>query len=139
MAARERCRFNLGFWRRSSDRRAFAGKANFVRPKTRCLDIDAPPRFRKACQRDPSIAARRHSHFVPSADLSRCSKVREPKPGLFDYLVGTQQERLGDRNAERLRGSEVDDKIEFNCLFHWKIRRFRAVQNPINVAGSASE
>ena len=33
MAARERCRFSLGFWRRSSDRRAFAGKANFVRPK----------------------------------------------------------------------------------------------------------
>ena len=29
----ERCRFSLGFWRRSSDRHAFAGKANFARPK----------------------------------------------------------------------------------------------------------
>jgi hypothetical protein len=58
---------------------------------------------------------------------------------LFDHPVGADQEGLGDGQPERLRGSKVDDEIELNGLFDWKIRRLRAAQNPINITGSASE
>src|ERR1700751_1137282 len=60
-------------------------------------------------------------------------------PKLFDHPVGADQEGLGDGQPERLRGRKVDDEIELNGLFDWKIRRLRAAQNSINITGSASE
>jgi len=32
--------------------------------------------------------------------------------GLFDHFVGAHQKGFGDREAKRLRGGEIDDKIE---------------------------
>src|SRR5262249_24819881 len=75
-------------------------------------------------------------------EASRCAKTgREQmqQKKLFDHPVGADQEGLGDGQPERLRGRKVDDEIELNGLFDWKIRRLRAAQNPINITGSASE
>src|SRR6201981_4182490 len=41
----------------------------------------------------------------------------------FDHLVGAHQERLGDRDPERLRGSKIDKKIQFDWLFGWLFPR----------------
>jgi hypothetical protein len=35
---------------------------------------------------------------------------------LFDNLVGAQQERFRDREAERLGGRQIDDEIELGRL-----------------------
>ena len=36
---------------------------------------------------------------------------------LLDHLIRSQQQRLRDREAERLRGFEVDDQLELRWLF----------------------
>ena len=41
----------------------------------------------------------RHSHFVPTADVSRCSKAI----GLFDNFIGASEQHRRDLNAERPR------------------------------------
>ncbi len=41
--------------------------------------------------------------------------------GLFDDLIRAQQQRLRDREAERLGGLEVDDELEFAWLLDGKI------------------
>ena len=40
---------------------------------------------------------------------------------LLDHLIRPQQNRLRDREAERLRGLEVEDKLEFRGLLDWQI------------------
>ena len=37
--------------------------------------------------------------------------------GLLDDVVGPEQERLRDRQAERLRGIQIDDQLELCGLF----------------------
>src|SRR5215471_293229 len=66
-----------------------------------------------------------------------CEQSQQKK--LFDHPVGADQEGLGDGQPERLRSTKIDDEIELNRLFDWKVRRLRAAQNPINITGSASE
>ncbi len=41
----------------------------------------------------------------------------------FDYLIRAQQERWRDREAEGLRGLEVDDELEPRGLLDGQIRR----------------
>ena len=50
----------------------------------------------------------RHSRCAPPAAVSNRSNVAP----LLDHLVGPQQERLRNRQAERLRGGQIDDEIE---------------------------
>jgi hypothetical protein len=39
-----------------------------------------------------------------------------PASTSFDYLIGAGEDRLRDGEAERLRGREVDDQLEFGRL-----------------------
>jgi hypothetical protein len=57
----------------------------------------------------------------------------------LDHLIGAQQERLGNRDPERLRSSNVYNKIEFDWLFNWNFFGLRPAQNLVNKAGSTSE
>src|ERR1035441_5267785 len=41
----------------------------------------------------------------------------------FDHLIGAQQDRFGNGDADCLRGLEVDYQLEFCWLLHRKIRR----------------
>jgi len=47
---------------------------------------------------------------------------------LFDHLVGAQQERLRDGQAERLGGGQVDDQFEFGRLLDRKVGRLLTLE-----------
>ena len=55
---------------------------------------------------------------------------------LFDHLVGEQLHRIGDRDAQRLRGRHIDHKFEFGRLIDWQFGRFFASENSADVDGS---
>jgi hypothetical protein len=55
----------------------------------------------------------------------------------LDHLVSAQQERLGDRDAERFRGRQIDDEIESGRLLDGDAGRFRPAQNLVNKIGGA--
>ena len=37
---------------------------------------------------------------------------------LVDHLIGEAQDRIRDRQPDRLRGSEIEDHVELRGLFH---------------------
>src|SRR5262249_47726423 len=52
---------------------------------------------------------------------------------LLDDLVGPQQQRRRDREAERLGGLEVDDELELGRLLHRKIGGLGTFQDLIYI------
>ena len=40
----------------------------------------------------------------------------------FDHLIGERQQFIRHLEAERLRGLEVDDKLELCRLYQWQVR-----------------
>src|SRR5215472_17518408 len=46
----------------------------------------------------------------------------------FDHLVGAQQNRCRQLEAERLSGFEIDDKLYFGRLLDWKIGGLSTVE-----------
>src|SRR5260370_34957814 len=48
------------------------------------------------------------------------------------------QERLRDREAERLRGLEVDDELEFGRQLHRQFAGFGALEDEIDVRGCSA-
>src|SRR5262245_29421095 len=55
----------------------------------------------------------------------------------FDHLVGAQQERLRDHQAERLGSSQIDDEIELSWLLDRKIGGLRTAQYFVDIVGRA--
>ena len=53
----------------------------------------------------------------------------------LDHPIRLHQDRLRNRDPERLGGLAVDDQLELRNLFYWQIRRFGSLQNPVHVAG----
>src|SRR5262252_9457197 len=43
--------------------------------------------------------------------------------GSPDQLIGLEEERLGDRDPERVRSLEVDDQLELHGLLHRQVGR----------------
>ena len=58
---------------------------------------------------------------------------------LFDHLVGAGEDQRRDREAERVRGLEIDDEIEPNRLLDRQVGGARSLQNPINIAGGSAK
>src|SRR5262249_41420964 len=54
---------------------------------------------------------------------------------LLDDLVGLQQERLRDREAEGLRSLEVDEQIKFGRLLDRYVRGPRSAKDPVEIDG----
>src|SRR5262245_30344990 len=51
----------------------------------------------------------------------------------FDHLVGAGEQRWRYFQAERLRGDQIDDKIELSWLLHRKFCGLRPAQNLIDI------
>src|SRR5262245_211787 len=60
-------------------------------------------------------------------------------PASFDQLVGAQEERFGDREAEYFGSRQVDDEIELGRLFDGDVARLRPTQNLVDIVGGAPE
>ena len=48
---------------------------------------------------------------------------------LFDHLIGPEQHGLGNREAQRPGGLEIDDELELGCLLDRKILRIGAAKD----------
>jgi hypothetical protein len=53
----------------------------------------------------------------------------QQKASLLDKLIGAQQERFGDREAEYFGSRQVDNEIELDRLFDGDVARLRPTQN----------
>jgi len=64
-----------------------------------------------------------HSHgFSPWGVI----RPRASSIGSFDHLVGTGEQAIGHREAERLRGLEVDHQLVFGWRLSGKVGRLLA-------------
>ena len=52
---------------------------------------------------------------------------------LFDHLIGEGKQLVGNLEAERPRGLEVDGKLELDRRFHWQICGLGALQDTIDI------
>ena len=57
----------------------------------------------------------------------------------FDHLVGVGEQRRRNVEAERLRGGEINDEIEFGRLLDRDIARPCPAHNLVDIVGRASE
>src|SRR5690349_11269429 len=64
---------------------------------------------------------------------------RSKKTPLFNQFVGAQQERLRDRETQRLRHSDVHHQLELGWLLDRDIGGLSAAQNLVDEIGGASE
>src|SRR5664279_2560368 len=55
---------------------------------------------------------------------------------LFNHLVGAGKQRRRHGEAESLGRLEVDDELILSWLLYWKIARFLAAQNAIDIGRS---
>ena len=53
--------------------------------------------------------------------------------GSADHLVGLEEDRRGDGEAQGLGGLEIDDQLELHGLLYGEITRFGAFQNFVHV------
>src|SRR6201997_1889213 len=83
-------------------------------------------------------------HSLPSGrypllgpDFHRLDRTSLRLGHSFNHLVGAQQERLGNGEAKRLRGGQINDEIVPSGLLHWQIAGLRAEQDFVHVVGRA--
>jgi hypothetical protein len=81
---------------------------------------------------------KRARHQVTNAPAWTSTGARG-QHALFDDLVRSQEQRLGNREAERLGGLEVDDKLELGGLLHRKIRGLGAFEDFVHEGGGSNE
>ena len=86
-----------------------SGSSGVIFPRSR--GRIRPVRPRQVYSLTDSLRKRRcYGERVPTADLSRCSKLHERRLDLLDHLVGAAER--GQQPRERLAGLEVDDQLE---------------------------
>src|SRR6266436_252331 len=72
----------------------------------------------------------RQSTTAPLSDRSASASL--------DHLIRPPQQRRWDRQAEGLRGLEVDDQLELRRLLDWEVGRLGSLENAVDIRGSAS-
>jgi hypothetical protein len=55
---------------------------------------------------------------------------------LLDHLVGGGEQLIGDGEAERLCGLEIEHKLEFGRSLNGQIRGILTLENPIDIRSS---
>jgi len=57
----------------------------------------------------------------------------------LDHLIGAHQHRAGDLDAEQFGGFKIDNQFKFSRVLDRQIAGLYALQNFLNMAGSAPE
>src|SRR5262245_37679298 len=57
----------------------------------------------------------------------------------FDHPIRSHQHIRRDRQADLLRGFQIDDKLEFLWLLHREVGRLSSFQDLVDVVSSAAE
>src|SRR5262245_15061071 len=57
---------------------------------------------------------------------------------LLNYFIRAREQSRWDRDAERLRGLDVDDQLELRRLLDGHVGGFRAFENLVNVDGGTA-
>src|SRR5262245_59061418 len=65
----------------------------------------------------------RHESDILEPPLCAITGREQPQQAaqLFDHLIGGGEQRRRDREAESVRGLEINLQVEFGRLLHWKI------------------
>src|SRR6266581_903418 len=97
-------------------------------PQYSCSRMKASRASPSEAQARVTLALRGSAGCMPGGGAMRgsCS---------LEHLVRSQEERLRDREPERLGGLEVDDELKFCCLLDRQVGWFGALQNLIDVGG----
>jgi hypothetical protein len=80
-----------------------------------------------------------HPSSFSGLGLAQGKFHHDPFHSLLDHLVGAQQERLRDRESERLGGGQVDDQLELGRLLDWKVNGLRPLENLVDEVTRAPE
>src|SRR5215471_16516412 len=87
--------------------------------------------------------------FPPCCASTAKGVIRMPPPTMvmnarrsitlrsLNDLVGSHQQRLWDRQPQRLRGLQIDDKLELRGLLDGEVAGVRTLQNPVHVGRGA--
>src|SRR5258708_4184894 len=81
-----------------------------------------PPWLRPRTKGHKRMARQNRLRPSPRSRRKICRRAMEEEGGeSFDHLVGERQKVVGDFDAERLRGLEVDHELELGRLHDWQI------------------
>src|SRR6266700_1961636 len=84
-----------------------------------------------------SLPSGRYSLLGP--DFHRLDRTSLRLAHSFDHLVGAGDERRRQLEAECIGGFQVDCEVELRWQFDGQVRRVRALQDSVHVAGGAPE
>lgn len=110
----------------------------------RCTDDSAPRRTRiGSFAGSGSFAPVRSAvdHFRSSADnghqptgpVCPFRPNKRHRNASLDHLIGTAEQRLGNRKAEHPGRLEIDDHLHFRSLLNRQVGRLLALENPAGV------
>jgi hypothetical protein len=92
----------------------------------------------------PAVSARGWAVMQASENLHRIGREQlhqgaytEFRIYSFNHFIGTIEQRGRYGQTKRLGGLHVDDQFELRRLLNRKIRRFGALQDPVDVGGAA--
>src|SRR6516164_11369485 len=74
----------------------------------------------------------------PKTPAWHIDAVRGPSTPSLDHLVGERNQLVGNLDAERLGGLEVNDQLELDWRLHRQIARCFAAQDAIEVRRRAT-
>src|SRR5262249_23760354 len=107
------------------------------------LMTSAPRSPSRAPHQGPAMTRERSITRMPSSARGKVVMgATIPRPrltnwGLLNDLIGLAEQRLRDRQPERLRGLEVDDQLESRWLLDGQVAGFGALENLVHVGCSA--